>query len=146
MCDSFNKPAKKYPYDLNEEEQIILEKIRKDNQEIPFDFVLEFFMTIKRWTPEQHKLYQSGDHDALLKTFNTEGQNILNQVEDFKTMSENLRKCEVLNFDSEEESDNYFQKIINEREQKKLQGIPELENKIMEIPNLDSKMTKIAEY
>lgn len=140
MSLSINKPVKKYPYDLNEEDQITLEKIRKENPNIPFDFVLEFFVTIKKWTPKQHELYQKGDHEGLLKTFNTEGQNILNQVESFDEMSENLRKCEVLNFESEEESDAYFQKIIMEREKKKLEGLPDLESKILEIPHLESKM------
>ena len=142
----FNKPVKKYPYDLNEEDLITLEKIRKENPNIPFDFILEFFVTIKKWTPEQHELYQKGDHEGLLKTFNTEGQNILNQIESFDKMSENLRKCEVLKFESEEESDAYFQKIIMEREKKKLEGLPDLESKIIEIPHLESKMGKIPEY
>lgn len=117
-----NIPIKKYPYDLNEEEQILLEKVRKENPNVPFYFILEFFVSIKKWTPEQHKLYQEGNMKELIKTFNKEeGKKILHQIEDFEDMMKDLKESEVFHFDSEKDSDEYFNKIIEERDRRLLQ-------------------------
>ena len=111
------KPQKKYPYNLNEEEQILLEKTRKENPNVPFHFLLEFYMSIKGWTPEQHKLYQNGDMKELLKTFK-EGDNALKQIEEFEEMSKNLKPAQITNFENTKESDEYFDKLIEERDKK----------------------------
>jgi len=111
------KPKKKYPYNLNEEEQILLEKTRKENPNVPFHFILEFYMSIKEWTPEQHKLYQNGDMKELLKTFK-DGTSTLKQIEEFEEMSKNLKPAEITNFENARESDEYFKKIIEERDKK----------------------------
>lgn len=112
------KPKKKYPYNLNEEEQILLEKIRKENPTVPFHFILEFYVSAKNWTPEQHKLYQEGNQKELLKTFKDDGENVLKQIEDFEEMAKNLKPAEIKNFENARESDEYFKMLIEERDKK----------------------------